>query len=199
MVQTGLRYGAAQVTKNEEGVAIVAVLLILMLLTFVGITATNTTTSEKKMVRSEAIFEKDFFLSESAAMEGVQKMANASTPEELLSGLITSNPSASTYGMLIPASSRKPENDLKNIDSNPPNSHSNNNGQIDKGDFSGCPNCVSEVDPNNNTFRLVVQLPIQSGDSLGLGASRVYSYASYGYSENSGGRAMIKVGYRKRF
>ncbi len=84
MVQTGLRYGAAQVTKNEEGVAIVAVLLILMLLTFVGITATNTTTSEKKMVRSKTVFDRVFLFAESAAMEGVQILAITPKPLKLI-------------------------------------------------------------------------------------------------------------------
>ncbi len=190
MFQARQRYFVTLVTNNEEGVAIVAVLLILMLLTFVGITATNTTISEKKMVRSESIFERDFFLSESAAMEGVQKMANESTPEELLAPLITTG--ANNEGVLVSADPEEPENDVKNLDSD-------SNNQIDKTDFNGSPKAISEVDPKNLTFRRVVQLPIQSGDSLGLGASRIYSYASYGYSENSGGRAMIKVGYRKRF
>ena len=190
MLKARQRYCVTLVIKNEDGVAIVAVLLILMLLTFVGITATNTTTSEKKMVRSEAIFEKDFFLSESAAMEGVQKIANESTPEELLAPLI--KPGANNEGVLVNADSKEPENDIKNLDTD-------SNNQVDKSDFNGSPKAISEVDPKNLTFRRVVQLPIQSGDSLALGDSRVYSYASYGYSENSGGRAMIKVGYRKRF
>ena len=190
MLKARQRYCVTLMTKNEEGVAIITVLLILMLLTFVGITATNTTISEKKMVRSEAIFERDFFLSESAAMEGVQKMANESTPEELLAPLITTG--ANNEGILISADPREPENDQKNLDTDSDN-------QVDKSDFNGSAKAISEVDPKNLTFRRVVQLPIQSGDSLGLGTSRIYSYASYGYSENSGGRAMIKVGYRKRF
>ncbi len=190
-------YCVTLVTKNEEGVAIITVLLILMLLTFVGITATNTTTSEKKMVRSKTVFDRVFLFAESASMEGVQKMANESTPEELLAPLITTG--ANNEGVLVNADSKEPENYRKNIDGNPPNPHGNNNGRIDKGDFAGCPNCISEVDANNNTFRLVVQLPIQSGDSLALGSSRVYTYASFGYSENWGGRAMVDVGFRKRF
>lgn len=196
MVQSGLRHGVTLVTRNEEGVAIIAALLILMLLTFIGITATNTTTNEKKMVRSKTVFDRVFSFSESGAMEGVQivvdEVDKGSRP---LSG----NTTGQTSGLLIPANSREPENYLKNTDGNPPNPYGNNNGRIDKGDFTGCTNCVSEIDPNNNTFRLVAQLPIQSGDSLALGGSRVYSYASYGYSENWGGRAIVEVRFRKRF
>ncbi len=189
MLKARQRYCVTLVIKNEDGVAIVAVLLILMLLTFVGITATNTTISEKKMVRSKTVFDRVFLFAESGAMEGIQLLADATNP------LATYDPT----GFLVSADPKEPENYLKNIDGNPPNPHGNNNGQIDKDDFSVCLNCVSEVDANKNTFRLVVQLPIQSGDSLALGSSRVYSYASFGYSENSGGRAMIDVGYRKRF
>ncbi len=186
MIQTGLRHGVTLVTKNEEGVAIISVLLILMLLTFIGITATNTTTNEKKMVRSKTVFDRVFSFSESGALEGVQILANKSKP-------LAPDPP------IFPADSKEANNYLKNIDGNPPNPNGNNNGRIDKGDFTGCPKCLSTIDPNNNTFRLVAQLPIQSGDSLALGGSRVYSYASYGYSENWGGRALVVVGFRKRF
>lgn len=171
---------------NERGTAIITVLLILMLLTFIGITSTRTTVTEKAVIRSDAVFERSFYLAESAALEGVQKLANESAPEELLAPLITA--ASNNNGLLISADAREPENDLANCDSD-------GDGDIDGNDISDI--CV--LDPDNTTRRLVVQLPISSGSSLGLGSSRLYSYVSYGLTEAQGGRAMIKIGYKKRF
>ena len=174
------------VLANEEGVAIITTLLILMLLTFIGITATKTTITEKKIVRSEAIFERSFYLAESAAMEGIQKLENESTPEELLASRIVAGVS-NNDGLLVSTDANEPENDWKNIDSNDDN-------VIDGNDYQD-----SELDPDNETHRLVVQAPIANGNSLALGSSRLYDYFSYGLTESEGGRAMIKVGYKKRF
>ncbi len=171
---------------NEQGTAIITVLLILMLLTFIGITSTRTTVTEKAVIRSDAVFERSFYLAESAALEGIQKLANESTPEELLAPLITA--ASNNDGLLISADAQQPENDLANCDSN-------GDGDIDGNDIPDV--CV--LDPDNTTRRLVVQLPISSGSSLGLGSSRLYSYASYGLTEAQGGRSMIKIGYKKRF
>ena len=87
-------------TANEHGVAIVAALLILMLLSFVAITMTDTTIFEKKMVRSEAIFKKAFYNAESAAFEGVQKLENEASPYELLAPLVSANTNADNYKLL---------------------------------------------------------------------------------------------------
>ena len=171
---------------NEQGTAIITALLILMLLTFIGITATKTTVTEKAVIRSDAVFETSFYLAESAALEGIQKLANESTPDELLAPLITA--ASNNDGLLVSADAQEPENDLANCDSD-------GDGDIDGNDISD----VCMLDPDNTTRRLVVQLPISSGSSLGLGSSRLYSYASYGLSEAQGGRSMIKIGYKKRF
>ncbi len=172
---------------NEQGTAIITALLILMLLTFIGITSTRTTITEKSVIRSDAVFEKSFYLAESAALEGVQRLVNESTPDELLAPLIKPGVS-NNDGLLVLADAKEPENDLANCDSQ-------GDGDIDGNDsFDAC-----ELDPGNETYRLVVQLPISSGSSLGLGSSRLYSYASYGLTEAQGGRAMIKIGYKRRF
>lgn len=171
---------------NERGVAIITVLLILLLLTFIGITATNTTISEKSVVRSDSVFEQGFYLAESAALEGVQRLVNESDLDELLAPLVTA--SSTNFGLLYSADSAEPTSDLANLDTG-------GDGVIDSGDTFE----VSEIDPANDTYRVVVQLPISSGSSLGLGASRLYSYSAYGYTEAKGGRSLIKIGYKRRF
>ena len=69
---------------NEQGVAIITVLLLLVLLTIGGIVMTNTVITEKRIVRSDAIFEQSFYYAEAGSLEGVQKLENETDPEELL-------------------------------------------------------------------------------------------------------------------
>ena len=164
---------------NEQGTAIITALLFLMLLTFIGIASTRTTITEKSVVRSEAIFQKDFFLAESAAMEGVQRLDNESAAEELLPTIIGTG---ATNENLI-------------------NITIENDGIADvfDGVTTGTTFEISETDIDNTTLRAVTLMPISSGSSLALGASRLYTYNSYGYSQAYGGRAMVKVGFKKRF
>ena len=180
---------------SEKGTAIIVTLLILVLLTLVALTATQTTVTEKAAIRSESIFQQDFYLAESAAMEGVQRLENESSPQELLVPLLKSG--ANNEELIINvADPNEPDNDLANLDTD-------GDSDIDGTDFysssHNTTNTLSEIDPANETYRMVVQLPITSGNSLALGGSRLYSYLSYGFSESKGGRAMVKVGYKKRF
>ena len=170
---------------NDRGAAMFATILILLLLSIVMVASTHTTTTEKRQVRSEAIFQRAFLLAESAALESVQKLANETDPQKLLAPLIGSK--EKNHDLVRSADPDDPQNDLLNLDSN-------GNGTIEVIDLPD----VSEIDPNNATRRAAVQMPIVGG-SLGLDGSRLYTYMSYGYTESNGGRAMIKVGYRKRF
>lgn len=171
---------------GEEGVAIVTVLLLLMLLSFIAITSTQTSITEKSIIRSDAIFEQGFYLAESAAMEGIQRLDNETEPDELLAPLIETGVSEND-GLLIAAiEDDDPMNDMLNLDSN-------TDGMITGDDTFD----VSEL--NADTYRLVVQQPIEAGHSLALGSSRLYGYLSYGLTEANGGKAMVKVGFKKRF
>ena len=184
MHTTGNAHKADQILASEKGTALISALLVLMLLTFIGITSTRTTIDEKAVVRSDSIFQQDFYLAESASLEGIQRLDNESTPEELLAPLIVSG--AANEGLLVHYTAPDLEDYLTNLDFS-------GDGTISGSDDGFNP---SENDPD--TFRLVVQMPIQAGSSLALGSSRLYSYYSVGLSEAQGGRAMIITGYKKR-
>lgn len=178
----------ASALKNEQGTAIIAALLVLMLLTFMVIASTDTTISEKTMVRSETIFEQNFYKAESAAMEGVQQIANSTKPKDLL-------PALSTGTLLRSANSQNPQSDLANLDTN-------GDGVIDNGDTF---DTTSKIGPN--TYRIVI-LMSGSGNSKSLTqtGSRLYTYAAYGLSmadKDSTGRflsvSIVKIGFKKRF
>lgn len=178
-----------QSVANQNGTAIITTLLILMLLTFVALMATNTTIDEKNMVRSETVFEQVFDLAESADLEGVQLLADSSA-DCSLEATVTS--SCTTNGILAQADPDDEDNDIANLDIN-------NDGFVSgSGDFYTNTKLRSSIDSTNNTYKKIYQKKIEGG-SLGLETSRNYSYNAYGFSEKYNSRVLIKMGYRKRF
>lgn len=174
---------------NEKGVAIIAALLILMLLSLVAITFTDTTITEKAIIRSEAVFERAFFKAESGAMEGIQKLANENAPKELLPAL---GSAVNNAGLLASVSRADREDNEAMMDTT--------------GDSKFTLADVALWDPSEvdtRTYRRVV-LPEGGGGvghegSLKVTAPRDYHYYAYGYSDADNGSAMIKVGYVKHF
>lgn len=188
----------ARLFENENGTAIVAALLILLLLTFVAITATDTTVNEKAMIRSESIFEQTFSLAESAALEGLQKLASVDNDdvEDLLAKRLSG--SSANKNLLIESDNDDTEDTFEILDANSDNI-------IDKNDFYSPgsnpdgPSFEKSV-LGDETFRTAMLLPIANGDSLSLTTanSRLYRYNTYGLSEANGGKSLILIGYKRR-
>jgi hypothetical protein len=174
---------------SQDGTAMVTVLLLLVLLTFVALTATDTTINEKSMVRNEAVFEQNFSLAESAALEGLQKLA--STKNDAIEELIPSRLSSASANkdLLINSDSDEMADILKKLDGN-------GDRVIDKNDASRFEKSLIGAE----TYRLAVMLPIASGDSLSLttAKSRLYRYDVFGLSNDFGGTALVLVGCKRR-
>ena len=195
------------ITRNENGVVMVATLLILMLLSFVAITMTDTTFFEKKMVRGEAIFKKAFFHAESAAFEGAQRLENVpstNAAQEILGPVLDTN--SEFYNILLVGDDEEPSNLEETLNNFPPGTALPPGTPVISSDYLNRGTPADQTDDlgetseqDDETYRLIVQQPIPSGSSLALGQSRLYSYNTYGFSESLDGRALIKLGYKKRF
>lgn len=70
------------VLANERGSVIVIALLLLVVLTLGGITATTRTSTESWSVRNHAIYKQNLQLAESAALEGAREVMNRSEEGE---------------------------------------------------------------------------------------------------------------------
>ena len=192
---------------NENGTAIVAALLILLLLTFVAITATDTTVNEKAMIRSEAIFEQSFSLAESAALEGLQKLASVDNDD--VDDLLPKRLSGTSKNKeLLIESEDEDTNDIFDIldenDDNVVDKHdyyndANGNGKYDTGEELADPS-FEKSKLGDETYRTAMILPIANGDSLSVTTanSRLYRYNTYGLSEANGGKSLILIGYKRR-
>lgn len=190
------------IINNDNGTAIVTALLILLMLTFVALTATDTTINEKAMIRSEAIFEQSFSLAESASLEGLQKLASVDNDkiDDLLPKRLSS--SSENKDLLIESEDEDTKDVFDILDASL-------DGIIDKDDFyhpdpanklPGHGPSFEKSELGAETFRTAMILPIANGDSLSLTTanSRLYRYNTYGLSEANGGKSLILIGYKRR-
>ena len=70
--------------KNEEGSAMLVALMILMVLTIIGVSSSNTTTVELQIVRNDGIYKQNLYLAEAAAQEAIQNIWNISRSDPVL-------------------------------------------------------------------------------------------------------------------
>jgi len=66
-----------KIFKNEDGFALIATMLFLVVLTIVGIAATNTTSIEVSIAGNERIYNQNFYLAEGAAKEAADENLNS--------------------------------------------------------------------------------------------------------------------------
>jgi Tfp pilus assembly protein PilX len=160
-------------TNNEEGMAVVVAILMLALLTIIAVTMSQDTVVELNILRNDLVFKDHLYRAESAAMEGVQWIENAD-------GATLTDFSSTSF--LSP-------NDVD----------------------------VNALDLNDGRWNLAGTDPFQDPSQILNGytivddtgpidlsaESNVFSYISYGFFHQPGGRdsgqSMVEVGYKKRF
>ncbi len=190
---------------NERGVAIIAALLILMLLSFVAITSTTTVTTEKRMVRSQIVFDENFYLAESAALEGIQKLANQpiNNTAELIAAN-TNSGSSENYDLLTSIPAKDLLNDNEILD------QSGDDDEITQDDLDEMRD-ISDLDPGTHRFVAQTRGAGAHADNEGIGVSslahdsgshggnsEIYDYMSYGITSRYNGRSIVKIGYKRK-
>lgn len=157
--------------KGEDGSILAVALMILVLLTVLGISATRTTEIELQIAQNENMFKQNLYLAECAAMAGAQMMENETD--------ITKLKTLSLNWL----HSSLPDTDIRS-DTNWSPSNNNSNQILDE-----------------TTRYLAVYQGIASGSSLDIGgqSTSLHQYVIYGCSTKNHGEALVEVGYRKRF
>jgi hypothetical protein len=159
---------------NEDGSIMVIALIILVLLTLLGISATTTSTIEVQIAGNDRICKQNFYLAEGAAMVALQTLEDAAVGDL--------RPATTTFSWLATSAVNM---------SDPATMLAYDNlGPDNLGTLPG-------IDPNARYG--VVSQGIAPGSSLDMTApSQLYEFAVYGlYSGN--GQSHIVVGYRRRF
>ncbi len=164
---------AFNIVENEEGSAIVLALLILVVLTILGISSTNTATVEYKIVHNEKTYQRNFYQAESATMEAAERIEVENNTENLIPALTTLNwVNDETTDLTVTANW---------VDDGSVNDNSD-------------PSVVS-ADAKYAT----VGRGVARGSSLDVSGSMVHVYSVYGLSRSSNGNVLIEIGYRRRF
>ena len=164
------------ILKNKDGNAIIIAMMILVLLTIIGTSATRNTTVELRVVRNDIVHREHLYRAESAAMEAAQWLQNASvaTLEDLNPTLFISQDPI----------------DLTDL---------NLNGAEDWNNWA-----QSAADPEGGATMFCGYKIVDETGPVDLGAAtNQHTYAVYGLFDRrtgmSRGHALIAIGYKRRF
>jgi Tfp pilus assembly protein PilX len=166
----------ASIINNEQGSLLVVVIVVLAVLSILGIATMDKSQVELQIVRNEAVYNRNFYTAEAAAIEAAQTMENEADDKELL-------PLTTSYtwvGSEADVSWAAQGNAIVvNID-----------------DVA----TLSDVSTIPDASFAAVHRGIASGSSMTMTAiSQLHEYSVFGYYNSAKeGRALIEIGYRKR-
>ena len=156
---------------SEDGSVLVLALVMLVLLSLLGISASRTAEVEIGIAGNEKTFRQNLYRSEGAAMAGVQMLENETDPDALKN---------LTPIWLHPS---LPDPNIRSATNWDP-ANNNSNQAID-----------------TNSRYLSVYRGIAPGSSLDIGATptTLHQFSIYGRAVRNNGEAIIEIGYRRRF
>lgn len=165
------------VINNEDGSVIVLAMLMLVILTILGVSSTNTSTTELKIVRNEQLYQINFDQAESGAYEATQRIERETNTDQLF-------PSMTGYDWI----------NSNSVDLSLP-SNWNDLGQASGNTGDNCDSSL--ITPN--TLYGAIALGIKSGSSLDIGSTRLYEFEAFGLSKSTTCTVLIGTGYLRRF
>ncbi len=158
---------------NEEGSVLILALIMLVLLTMIGISATTTSMIETRIAGNERVYKRNFYAAEAAVMQGAQNMEQTDLQ----------NPRPTWLGLL--GAVNEPD-DIR---------------LTSFWDTSLDPLPQASVIPN--TLFVATSRGYAGGaqgTSLAMGTSKVHTYSVFGRCQPSNsGPTIIEIGYRKAF
>jgi Tfp pilus assembly protein PilX len=160
----------AALIKSEEGSVMVVALIVLAMLTIIGISASNTSTTELQIVRNDLFYRINFYKAEAAAREGAQTVANLArtSPTEV-------NPGQTTQSWLVdPAVEGINMHQIAAVEAIGQNS--------------------SVVADAATTY--AAAFVGRTGSVAAENESQVYHFNLYGLHADDDGRALIEMGYK---
>jgi len=169
---------------NEDGSVLVLALVMLVLLTLIGISATTTSMIENKISGNERVYKQNLYAAEAASMHCAQDMEEIPDPK-------TAPPSyLHPKDAIIPATYDTTIRDIDNDGSGP-----------DVDWWTTGTNSAGSIDGNTRFLASSQGLAGGAqGTSLDMTVSNVHAYSVYGRCKPSNsGPTIIEIGYRKAF
>jgi Tfp pilus assembly protein PilX len=160
----------AALIKSEEGSVMVVALIVLAMLTIIGISASNTSTTELQIVRNDLLYRINFYKAEAAAREGAQTVANLAktSPAEI-------NPGQTSKSWLVDPAA-------------------------DGIDMTTIADVQAVAEPSNVVADAATAYAAaylgRTGSVAAENESHVYHFNLYGLHADDDGRAFIEMGYK---
>ena len=159
---------------NEDGSVLIVALIMLVLLTLIGISATTTSEIETKIAGNERVFKRNLYLAEAGAMHCAQDLEDIANPK--------TNPPAYLQPTAV---------DYTNI-------------RDDAWFLANSLNSTADGDGNTRFLASSLGIAGgKKGSSIAMDKSKVHAYNIYGRWHNAAipakGRLIVEVGYRKAF
>ena len=164
-----------QIMNNEKGAVLIVALMILVVLSFIGISASTTSQIETKIAANERFYKQDLYFSDGAAMECAQIMSD-------YAGDLRFSPFASQW---LHGLGSLTEGNIRDVD---------NTWWL-----AGSNSVTSDVDTSNSSRYMALSMGIARGSSLSAGAPSIHQYRLYGRRRpvNKGRSCILEVGFRK--
>jgi Tfp pilus assembly protein PilX len=162
------------ILNNEDGVVMIAALMVLVLLTIIGIASTNISNTEVTIAGRELIYQQNFYRAEGATLEALEVMENLADPKTadpawLWAALDTFTPDTPYDGTFW-------DGTLVDADATP------------------------QASTLSDTRYAVVSGGIVEGESLDIGSTKIHRYAIYGRcAPRNRGVTTVEIGYLKAF
>jgi hypothetical protein len=177
--------------QKQEGTVLVVALVLLVLLTIIGLSASTTTQIEIMIAGNERVYKQNFYRAEASAMQATQILENTDLKANYasLAWLLThaDTKSLRTDNGLPVNALEYDENFWDDIDTNP-SYVAYSLGQADFG-----------TGPDANTAFFALNNGITAGSSLDMGKSSVWDFEVYGRSTMRRGDNVVALGYRKAY
>jgi Tfp pilus assembly protein PilX len=163
------------ILNGEDGSAMVLALMVLAILTIIGVSAINTSTTELQIVRNEQIYQINFYQAEASAYEAAQRIELEPNIENVLprlTSLAWMNDGTSGNSVDFSAAAN----------------------WVNDGSVSD-----NSVDSSINADASYAASLKKVEGSLGEGMQRKYIYAVFGQSQSNNGSVIVEIGYKKVF
>jgi len=170
---------------NEEGFILVVCMLIMLVLTVFGTAATRNTTVELKIAGNDKIYVTDLYLAEANAYEAARRLEDEAEENLKDADLNFDDPNIAADGLVK-------SDEMVSYDALDDTMVEKLLTTTDLGN-------IAVTSPLGGAFA-AVDKGIAAGGSLAVpNSSQLHSFDVYGYSSQKNSRAIIRVGYKKRF
>ena len=161
---------AHAILKNNNGSVLAAVILILALLTLIAFASIDRSNTEVITAGNEIVFKQNIFNAESAVVENVQHINDASSDQIR---------NTTSFQWLNSAADLPDVDDIQNT--------------INWTDTN------SQADISGDARFLAVTEGVTQGSSLDLSRPQIRAFSIYGQCRKSSGLSTVRIGYRKAF